>query len=348
MEILDCTIRDGGYVNNWNFTIDEVTKLYNSLSIANVDYMEIGFRRTKNEIDSKKFGPWYYCDEDLINKTIIELNDCKISIMAQLDTFEVSDFILKKDSKISMIRVLMAYHGFNKKTDDEIDMKLLEKGIEQMKELKKMGYELSFNIGRIDKISSAQLDIICKKISEVDIKYFYMADTYGELDLFSTKKYIDLFKYYLNEKYKTNIQVGFHAHNNLQNATSKTLYASMLGVGAIDGTILGYGRGSGNACLELLLIDRVKNYNKKHNFKEIMKYGDKYIKGYKENYSNCSYNLLYVLAAHYGFHINYAIELIEKVEKMNMEKIFQIFDEILKQKKNMFYYNDLITSIINK
>ncbi len=348
MEIIDCTIRDGGYVNDWKFSKKQVSELYDSLNSAGVDYMEIGFRREKNESDISKFGEWYFCDESLLNETIIEKKKCKIAVMAQLDTFEIDNFIHKKDSKIDMIRILMAYHGFNKKTDDQIDVKLLDKGIEQMKELRKMGYELSFNIGRIDKLSDEQLDFICKKISEVDLKNFYMADTYGSLDLFSTKKYVELFKYLLEEKYKTNIKIGFHAHNNFQNATPKTLYALQCGASSIDGTVLGFGRGSGNASTELLLIDLNKNFGKNYNFREILKYADKNIKGYQDDNSDCSYNLLYVLAATYGFHVNYAIEFIEKLPKMDMANILKIFDEILKRKMNMFYYGDLIKSIINE
>lgn len=347
LNILDCTIRDGGYVNNWNFTQEQVKNLYQSLSNSGVDYMEIGFRREKIKDELSKFGPWYFCDEELLNNTLNDIKGCKIAVMAQLGTFSINNFIPKKDSKIDMVRVLMAYHGFNKKTDEEIDLKLLDEGIEQMNQLRKLGYEVSFNIGRIDKINENQLDIICKKISKVDLKYFYMADTYGELDLHSSKKYIDLFNKLLHDKYKTNIKVGFHAHNNLQNATCKTLYASMLNIGSIDGTILGYGRGSGNACTELLVLDRIKNYKENYNFIPLFIFADKYLKNYKENIVDCSYNLIYVLTAYYGMHVNYAIEIIQKQDKMPIKEVITIYEKIIENKKNMFYYPNLITEYKN-
>ena len=66
--------------------------------------------------------------------------------MAQLGTFDITDFVPKKESKINLVRVLMAYHGFNKITDNDIDMDTLNSGIIQMNQLHDLGYEVSFNM----------------------------------------------------------------------------------------------------------------------------------------------------------------------------------------------------------
>ena len=345
--IFDCTIRDGGYVNDWKFTDEQVYNCYESSSKSGTDYCEIGFKRTENEKDKVKFGKWYFCTEDTINNALKDYKGCKVAVMAQIGTFSISDFTEKKNSKIDMVRVLMAYHGFNKKTDNEIDMETLKKGIQQMQELINMGYEVTFNIGRIDKLTNIQLKTICEKVSKVDIKYFYMADTYSSLDINSTKDLIVNVKNIFNEL-NTDVKIGFHAHNSMQNGTSKAIQAIKNGVDIIDGTVIGYGRGPGNAALELILIYLNQNTECNYKFQYIFEYADKYLCNYKQNSSNCNYNLIYVLASYYGCHVNYAIELIEKQPKMPMNSVFELFNRINNIDKNNFYYNNLINDILNE
>jgi 4-hydroxy 2-oxovalerate aldolase len=345
IEIFDCTLRDGGYVNDWKFSDEQVIELYKNCILSNIDYVELGFRNFKKKDFLEKYGPTFFCDEDYINKVIGENynNKCKIAIMVTINQFDFNDFVPKSESKIDLVRVLMAYHGFKNKSDDEIDMKTLEDGINQINKLNKLGYETTFNIGRIDKLNKDQLIIICNLISKTKIKYFYMADTYGSIDIISIQKLMPFIRNLL----PYNIKLGFHSHDNCSDASVKALYSLNFEIDIIDCCVLGYGRGSGNAKTELFLMHLNKNYNKNYNFINIIEYGDKYLINYKECSNNLCYNVNYALTSYLGCHVNYAIDIIEKYDKMNIIDIYNILLEIKKMNNHMFYYDNLFLELYN-
>ena len=345
VQILDCTLRDGGYVNDWNFSEEQIINLYNILNENKIDYMELGF---KNYRKNTNFGELYYCEEYYINKLFqnIEKFDTKLCVMCEMGKFDSSLFVPKSESKISMVRVLMAYHSIKNTSDDNIDLQTLDNGILEINNLIDLGYDVTFNIGRIDKISDEQLYIICEKIAKTKVKYFIMADTYGSLDLKSTKKYVACTKNLFTNIFKTDIQIGFHAHDNLKNATTKALYSIECGAEMIDGCTHGFGRGSGNAITELLMLDFNKNLNLNYNFIDLLLYGKKYLTIYDNADTILTRkDILYILSAYYGMHVNYAIEAIDK--NIPIEEANNAFLKICEMKKNMYYYNDLLFDNIN-
>jgi len=244
-----------------------------------------------------------------------------------------------------MVRVLMAYHGSKNKSDDVIDVNILNDGINQVNQLIELGYEVSFNIGRIDKMSKQQLYELCKILSNTKISYFTMADTYGSVDLKYIESLIPYVKFLLNNVFESSIKIGFHAHDNMSNGTCKALYSLKYGVDMIDGCTLGYGRGSGNAKTELLMMDLNKNYNKNYDFINIIEYGDKYLINYKECLNNLCYNVVYAMSAYFECHVSYAIYIIENNDKVDVRDIYNFFKKIKSDKKNMFYYENLIKFI---
>ena len=172
VKLLDCTIRDGGYVNDWKFSDEQVRNLYIKCSESDIEYMEIGFRNYKKKVFLEKYGKPFFCDEDYINNVIGDYNGCKIAVMVTIDEFDMNVFVPKEFSKISLVRILMAYHGSKNGDDNILDMKQLKNGIVQSNQLIKLGYTVSFNIGRIDKMNKSQLYDVCKLLSETQIKYF--------------------------------------------------------------------------------------------------------------------------------------------------------------------------------
>jgi 4-hydroxy 2-oxovalerate aldolase len=161
-----------------------------------------------------------------------------------------------------------------------------------------------------------------------------MADTYGSVDIDYIKWLIPYVKILLNG---TNIKIGFHAHDNMSNATCKALYSLKMGVDMIDGCILGYGRGSGNAKTELIMMNLNKNHHQYYDFIKIIEYGDKYLINYKDCLNNLCYNCVYALSAYFGCHISYAIDIIEKYDKMKIKDIYYVFQKLKENKKEMFY-----------
>jgi len=338
IELLDCTIRDGGYVNNWKFTDEQVRECYNACSSANVDYMEIGFRNRSTQSNLEKYGSTYFCSEEFINKITGEIAGPKLAVMVTINEFNIDDFVECKYSKIKLVRVLMAYHGGKNGDDSILDVNQLRNGISQINQLTSKGYEVSFNLGRIDKVTNEQLSVISNMLSTTDIKYFTMADTYGSVDLTKIETLVPFVKSLFSN---TSIKIGFHAHDNCANGTSKALYSLKYGVECIDGCIMGYGRGSGNAKTELLCMDLNKNNRKSYDFIHLIRYADMYISNYKECTHNQSYNVIYALAGYLGCHVTYAIDIIEKHDKMD---IYEIYNRLIKMRnadKHMFYDESL-------
>ena len=341
IKLLDCTIRDGGYVNDWKFTDKQVRECYIACSNSGVEYMEIGFKNLKKPDLLKKYGKSFFCEEEYLNDIIGDFNGCKIAVMVTIDAFDINDFVKKELSKISLVRVLMAYHGEKNGDDSVLDIKQLKNGIEQINQLIDLGYDISFNIGRIDKMSKRQLYEVCELLSKTKIKYFTMADTYGSVDLDYVEKLIPYIKFLFNDIFENkNIEIGFHAHDNCSNATTKALHSLKFGATIIDGCSLGYGRGSGNAKMELLMMDLNKNYNTNHDFIDIIEFGDNHLINYKECLNNLCYNVVYALAAYFGCHVTYAIDVIEKYDKLEIRDVYNVFMKMKDFKKEMFYWNE--------
>lgn len=330
MKILDCTMRDGGYVNNWNFTKEQARECYAAARDSGLSYCEIGFRRTPAE---SSFGPWYYTSEDLVNETFNPSDKCKLAVMAQVGTFTIDDFVPKSQSKISMIRLLIAYHCKNK--DDEIlDTEIISETVSIARKLMDMGYEVCINVGRIDKMSEEQMKTMCTMIQDVPISYFYIADTYGNLGIYKTRKILATLKQYYPGK------IGFHAHDNLQNASIKSIDALYNGADIVDVTFGGYGRGSGNAKAELVLAHLIMSDQKDVLLFPAIEYANKWVERYTTS------GVVYLLTGMWSMHVNYAIEIIEKHGNLSMQSVYHTLEQIVKENKHNFYDANLISKIL--
>jgi len=345
-DILDCTLRDGGYVNNWQFSKEFARELYLANVNSNTEYMEIGFRR-KIDNDVNKYGEWYYTTEHLINDTFknIYTNRCKLVIMSQLDGLDLSDFVSKKDSLVSMIRIVIHNsHLPANKTNETLNINDHQKLKNIIIGLNALGYDVSVNVCHIDKMSKKYLIQLIEFINTTPVKLFYIADTNGHLDINLTRFYIDIVK----SNIRQDIKIGYHAHNNLNNATTKSLLSLEHGVSIVDGTAFGYGRGSGNANLELLLANKVHNkIDVNLNLLTILEFINKYIKNYKlQNNLGYGYNIIFLLSGLYSIHINYAIEIIENCDVMSLDKIWSIFKQLIDKNEHNYYNKKLIKEYI--
>jgi 4-hydroxy 2-oxovalerate aldolase len=267
MLVLDCTLRDGGYKNDWNFSDEFVKELYETCNSSNVDYIEMGFRR------SQEANSWFNATEDMIRRVIPKKEKCKIAVMAQVGTFEINDFLPRVESIIDMVRVLVAYHE---------DVGIFEQAFDMVKQLRDYGYEVSLNIGRADKIDEHTKEKI-RTMFKDEIEYLWFADTYGNFTQPSVIKLVN--------EFKDDFKVGFHAHDNLRNATDKSLYS---GAYIIDSTMNGIGRGVGNARTELIVDHKIPCFEFIHKHMSVPKL-----------------ELLCILTAEKSIHVNYAIELAE-------------------------------------
>ena len=344
LELLDCTIRDGGYLNNWIFTDKEVLECYKAVTEANYDYFEIGFRTNYELLPNK--GKWCYSTENNINNIFNEYNGCKISVMAKIGTVTINDFIPKNKSNITMVRVLLARitqeNDIQKSYYNKLD---IIKAKEFCQQLIGYGYEVCMNFGCGDIITIEEIQIIASIFHNIKIKAIYLADTYGGFSTKNLPKQLHLFYNEFN-KYNSNITFGFHSHNNNENALEKTKIAIFNGCNIVDSCIGGLGRGSGNLKSELLMAYKYSNNKNQYisRIKPLINYFNNYILSKKE-YKNNKFiqsHPYYMIAGYLSLHPNYIldilnldtepiydIEIIVKIDRYTKENNIRNYDKLL-------------------
>jgi len=239
IKVVDCTIRDGGLVNNFFFDDDFVKNLYMANVAAGVDYMEFGYKASKEIFDVKEFGKWKFCDEEDIRAVVGDNNtDLKISVMADVGRTDYKkDIIPKKDSVIDMIRIATYVNT-------------IPAAVEMINYCADMGYETTINIMAISTAAENELDIALELLTESKADVIYLVDSYGSLYPEQIRRYADK---YIEIAEAHGKLVGIHAHNNQQLAFANTIEACAYGVSYLDATVSGLGRGAGNCDMELLL-----------------------------------------------------------------------------------------------
>lgn len=239
IKVVDCTIRDGGLVNNFYFDDEFVRNLYTANVAAGVEYMEFGYKASKEIFDVKEFGKWKFCDEQDIRDIVGDNNtDLKISVMADVGRTDYKkDIIPKTDSVIDMIRIATYINT-------------IPAAIEMIHYCAEMGYETTINIMAVSTAAESELDLALDLLAQSEVGTIYLVDSYGSLYPEQIRRLADK---YLNVAEKYGKKVGIHAHNNQQLAFANTIEACTVGVSYLDATMSGMGRGAGNCNMELLL-----------------------------------------------------------------------------------------------
>jgi len=237
IKVLDCTIRDGGLINNHDFDLRFVREVYRALSLAGVDYMEIGYKNSKNLFSPKEFGKWKFCDDDDIKRVIEGIESkTKISVMVDVDRVDIEDVKPRKESPVAMIRVA-SY------------VKDIDKAIFLVNHFADKGYETTINIMAISRAIENELHEALEQLEkEAKAQVIYIVDSFGALYQETTEFLIKKARHILKSK-----EIGIHAHNNQQLAFSNTIEAIIHDANFVDGTVYGLGRAAGNCPLELIL-----------------------------------------------------------------------------------------------
>ncbi len=285
VKVLDATIRDGGLCNNFEFTDEFVTELYKSNIKSGVDYMEFGYRASKNLFDPKDFGKWKFCDEaDLRSIVGDNISDMKIAVMADVGRCDYKDdFVPKSESVIDMVRVACYIHQ-------------IPAAIEMIEHFHSLGYETTCNIMAISQANSEQVEAALEMLGDSSVDVIYLVDSYGSLYPENAGK---LAKQYLEIGDKYGKAIGFHAHNNQNLAFANTIETMSYGVSYLDATASGMGRGAGNCAMELLL-GFLKN--PKYNLYSLLTFLEKYIIPLKESGVVWGYDVQYMLTGQLNRH----------------------------------------------
>ena len=235
VKILDCTLRDGGYYNNWDFDESVVNLYCDFVEKAPIDYVEVGYRSITLE---GYFGEYFYCPIYVLERLKKRMPSKELVIILNekdIRAEHVEDLLSECQDLISMVRIA-------------VDPKNFRRAIILAKKVKSLKFKVAFNVMYMSnwKHDSSFLEDL-KEIESV-VDYFYMVDSFGGVMIEDVVQTIDLVK-----NKSDNIALGFHGHNNLQMAMANTLEAINRGCVIVDGTITGMGRGAGNLRMELFL-----------------------------------------------------------------------------------------------
>ena len=259
IKVFDCTIRDGGLVNNYHFTDEFVKAHYETCVAAGVDYMEIGKNVSPTIMSVDEYGPWNFCKEEDIRRIVGNNDtDMKIAVMADIGRSLKEELRPKSESVVDMIRIATYIHQ-------------IPAAIELIEDAHAKGYETTVNIMAISKSFDDELDEVLAQLAKTNVDVIYIADSFGSFYPEQIKK---LTEKYLKVASETGKKVGIHAHNNLQLAYANTLEAMIYGTSFLDVTISGLGRGAGNCPLELL-IGFLKN--PKYQLMPVLKFIEEFI-----------------------------------------------------------------------
>ncbi len=236
IKVIDCTVRDGGLMNKWQFEDQFVRNVYHALSEAGVDYMEIGYLSSESAFSRDEYGPWRFCAEEDLQRIIGDTEKkIKLSAMADIGRIEYDDIPPKSESSLDMVRVACYVHQIDKA------IALAHHCIEK-------GYETTINLMAVSTVGLRDLNEALEDLNKSKVPIIYLVDSFGAF----YSEHIDTLgaKYFERMPDKT---IGIHCHNNQQLAFANTISAIINGVNFLDATLYGIGRGAGNCPLELLL-----------------------------------------------------------------------------------------------
>lgn len=326
VHVLDCTLRDGGYCNEWAFGFDNARKITSGLVEANVDIIECGFITNCVDYnpDVTKFNTM-----DEISKVIPENRDGKIFVaMMNYGEYKVEDLLPYDGSSIDGIRV--AYHKKNR-----------YEALELCKQIKAKGYLVFIQAMVSLSYTDEEFLEMIQIVNNLDPYSFYIVDSFG---MMKGKDLTRLF-YMVEHNLKETIWIGFHSHNNLQLAYSNAQHLISVQTSRnliIDSSIMGMGRGAGNLNTELFLGYLNENAGKNYDIKPLLTIVDKILTPfYERNY--WGYSLPNYISASHNAHPNYAgyLDAKKTLTFEDMNEIFDMMDEDKKVAYDKAYIEEL-------
>ena len=323
IKILDCTLRDGGYVNNWNFGFDNIKNIVKELQNACVDYIETGFltdkKITKNQSLFNKI--------DEIN-SILPQNTNKNQFFAMISygKFDVNNLPEYSENLISGIRFI-----FKKQN--------LKDALKLCRLIKNKGYKLFINPTFINQYTNDELIALIGQINEIRPEGFTIVDSTGGLDEKASAEIFNLADKYLDEE----ICMGFHSHNNLNLSldNAKILISAVTKRPVVlDCSISGIGRGGGNLSTQ----EMMQYLNGGYNINTVRNLADSIINPIHSK-EFWGYSIENYYSAKNFCHPYYARYLAKK-KSLPADIINKIFENIPYEKKNI-YDRNLIENLYN-
>jgi len=306
IKIIDCTFRDGGHLNKWQFDPGLVRAAYFAAQKGRVDYFEIGY---KNDSAKAGLGIFGYCDEKSIDSLFKPSEDCKLLFMLDAGKYIGYDIPDCKPGKTPFSGIRIAAYPY----EAEITLELTEK-------LYKKGYEVFINLMASAEWSDRDLAILKKWKHKSMLEAIYFADSFGAYGPVEISSFIKKLR-------KMGFRhIGFHAHNNLQMAFANTMHAIKEGATYVDASIYGMGRGAGNLPIETLLSYLCKQGDKKYNVVPYLDVIERFFVQLFEKY-RWGYSLQSLMGGVNNVHPYYVAELFNS-HSYTVEEIWNILKTV--------------------
>ncbi|MFT5443536.1 MAG: 4-hydroxy 2-oxovalerate aldolase [Myxococcota bacterium] len=308
IKVLDCTIRDGGLINNYQFKDDLVKATYRAACDAAIDFFEIGKKVVESDAFPRdKYGAWNFCDDDDIKRVVNSYESetrPMLAVMYDVGRVDVDALKPRDQTDLDMIRTACYVAD-------------VDKGLELVKRTKDLGYITTLNIMAPSVAIETELVEGLNAVNESDeTDYLYLVDSFGAFYSEQVAHYVDLYR-----KYAPGKELGFHAHNNQQLAFANTQEAIIRGVNLLDATVNGIGRGAGNCNIELLL-----NFlkNPKFNVEPIYEVIQDHFVPLREEIE-WGYNDIYGISGCLNQHPSTAMR--QRADKVNRDNCFDFYRE---------------------
>lgn len=263
IKILDCTLRDGGYVNDWCFSQDTYSAITSELQNQNIDFIEIGLIGKQQD---KRFKTKFVDLKSVPFPLKIKNTSSLFTVMITYSEAKDIEIPEKKDTGIEVIR--LAYFK------PEID-----KALKLAIKIKEKGYLVFLQAMATFLYTDDELKKMIQKVNKLQPFFFCMVDSFGVMYNDDVMHMYSL----INNELSPGIGLGFHAHNNQQMALSNAITflsecEKSNRLSCVDASIYGMGRGAGNVNLELLMHYLNKKFRTNYAPDKILFLWDKYLK----------------------------------------------------------------------
>lgn len=319
IKLLDCTLREGGYVNNWEFGFDNIQNILSNLENSNIDFIECGYLKPD----------FYSADKTIFNsisdfEKLNKSHKPKLALMINYGEYDIEN--IPKDNNI-ILRIAFKKHQ-------------LQYALKYCESVKAKGYDIFINPMHTNTYTTEELSNLVKAVNKISPYGFTLTDSTGSMKENDLKKIIEICT-----NLDKQINLCFHSHNNLQLSFSNAQYfiksCSDRNI-IIDSTLSGIGRGAGNLCTEIIALYLNNFCGKNYKTTPILETIDKYINPiFKKN--PWGYSVPYYLSGLNNCHPDYAKFLINK--SLSYEKINEILQKIPQELKTI-YNEDVIKDLL--
>jgi 4-hydroxy 2-oxovalerate aldolase len=326
VNILDCTLRDGGYYNAWDFRSPLVAEYLNTIAVSGVDYCELGLRSVKTESFKGLFA---FCPEEHLRWLPIP-SGLKVGVMVNASELLSGDGVgivlerlfpvIAANSCVNLVRI--ACHLY------EVAEILVAIGW-----LRSRGYKVGINLMQLGGQPRKEVVKLATQISCAAPDVLYFADSLGSMNPVEIAEKIG----WLREGWSGDI--GVHTHDNKGMALQNSLRALEEGATWVDCTVTGMGRGPGNARTEELAIEVAERRGQAFNMVPLMRLIREYFKPMQEHYG-WGTNSYYYLAGKYGIHPTYIQEMLSD-SRYDEEDILSVIEHLKEEGGKKFSLDTL-------